>query len=134
MSAAQACEFSLRARCQPMTCSCVHAMSATASRPSHIPSTKTTWCTSSQTGASGHSFQKRAVCRRKVLADIPISDCVFFARSQSANSLRSLEELSYLCVVDAPQDLQRHLVAPELVLPLRFVSPPHAGHSIFFIP
>jgi hypothetical protein len=36
-------------------------------------------------------------------------------------------------VVDAPHDLQRHLVRPELVCPLRFVSPPHAGHIIFFI-
>jgi hypothetical protein len=54
-------------------------------------------------------------------------------RSQFRKIANSLTVLSYLTVVDAPQDVQRHLWAPELVLPLRFVLPPHVGHMILFM-
>lgn len=58
---------------------------------------------------------------------------MFFESSHSKNSLRLFVERSYLCVIDAPYTLQRHIEAPALVLPLRFVSPPYAGHNVFFI-
>lgn len=56
--------------------------------------------------------------------------------SQSRNSARRFAALSILCVRDAPHPLHRHLVAPELVCPLRFIVEPHAlqiglFHSLF---
>lgn len=49
-----------------------------------------------------------------------------FPMSQSRNSARRFAALSILCVRDAPHPLHRHLVAPELVCPLRFIVEPHA--------
>lgn len=126
-------EHSLLARCQPTTYSAVEAIRTIALRPSHMPSTWMTWWISSQIGATGHNSQNPCVRCRKVLAGIPISDCRFFDKSHSRNSSNSRAVLSYLCVVDAPQDTQRQRVVPALVVPLRFVLPPQVGHMIFFI-
>jgi hypothetical protein len=128
MRAAHASELSLRARCQPMTWSFVQAMRMTHLRLSHIPSTCTTWWTSSQTGAIGHIDQNLAVLSRKVRAGMPISDCVFFDSIQERNSASDLASASTERVVVAPQAMHCHLLLPAAVLPWPFMLPPHTPH------
>lgn len=94
MRAAHACELSLLARCQPTTCPSVHAIRTTQLRLSQMPSTWTTWWTSSHTGAVGHSDQNSEVRLLKVLAGIPIWAWVRFDRSQSRKRASMLALLS----------------------------------------
>ena len=52
---------SARARCHESTCASVQAIRTTASRATHMPSTKTTRCASSTTSGIGRIDQKEAV-------------------------------------------------------------------------
>ena len=128
MRAAHAALDSLLARCQPTTCSEVQATSTTHDLPSHMPSTWTTWWTSSHTGATGHSDQKRAVRCRKVLSGMPSPPCGSFESSHLRKRASALAELSTLCVAVAPQDVHCQRLVPAAVLPWPFILPPHTGH------
>lgn len=132
MNAAQAPEPSLVARCQASMCSLVQAMSTT-SPETQIPSRNTTSCTSPVQEGRGHIPQNFAAFLLNVLDERPKSSWRRLEKSQRRKTACSLADLSMRCVVDAPQLLQRHLCAPELVLPLRFIAAPQAPHFGLFI-
>lgn len=57
--------------------------------------------------------------RASVFSDVVVVQC-----SMNWANIADLEMSVRCLVVDAPQFLQRHLVVPLLVVPLRFMSPP----------
>lgn len=126
----QARFVSERARCHDSTNSSLQAISTTQSRAIHMPSTKTTRCTSSTMSGIGHSSQNPAVLRLKVRPPPGMSAWAPFDSSQDTNLPRSLAATSFPWVELAPH--ARHLQRwdPDLDFPLRFIGSPHDGHLL----
>ena len=121
---------SARARCQERTWRSVQAISTTAPRATHIPSTNTTRCTSSTASGIGHIPQNAAVLLRNVRPRPGMSPCESFDSSQETKAARSRAEVSLRWTEDAPQLPQRHLCDPALVLPFLFIADPQDGHLL----
>lgn len=62
-----------------------------------------------------------------------MSACLAFESSHARNSSSQAALSSYETVLDAPQDSQRHLCAPAVVLPFLRIAAPQHGHFTLFI-
>lgn len=62
-----------------------------------------------------------------------MSACLAFESSHARNSSSLAALSSYETVLDAPQDSQRHLCAPAVVLPFLRIAAPQHGHFTLFI-
>ena len=130
MRAPHEAEHSLLARCQPTTWSAVQAVSITQARPSQMPSTWTTWWTSSHAGATGHILQYLSAFRLNVRPPPGIDAWGVGEKSQPRNASRPFAAESILRVAVAPQDMHCQRFEPAAVVPWPFILPPHTGHDI----
>ena len=132
MSAAQASECSLRARCHASTCPRVLAMSTTTCRAIQMPSRKTTSQTSPVQGAMGHILQNSRTRRLKVRPCPAISFWESFENSHARNSASLFALLSIFLVEEAPHAVHRKRGVPDEVVPFLFVFPPQTAHLGLF--
>ena len=134
MSAPCAPEFSLLATHHPSTCSSLLAMGTQALRERWMPSTKTARHASPVNGGSGQTRQNSCVRPLNVLPPPGMPACLPLESRQPRNSSSLLAKLSILSTRLAPKALNLHRMLPALVVPFRFILPPHEGHLTTFIP